>query len=375
MEPIESQAPQPPAEALCAAMETLIARGLTTASGGNLSVREADEKIWLTPTGVDKAVLKPNDMVSVLPNGEQQGAHQPSIESDFHRAIYRAGKQAGAVVHAHSPSLMAFAACGRCPDLSLQPKALHSCGHPVLIPFSVPGSDELAASVGKAMRSGAQSMLLDKHAALTWGQTIAEAMHKFEVFERAAEAELLALSFGRALQARSQPSALPDWSEGAGNPWIDRAVKSGILRKGEGFWLERSPHPKTLTSPSALMSAVHSAFAAHPDFQVAVLIDPPAITALDLCGLQLNGALLTESFFFLREVSTAATPSPECPLSWWPGQGLLMMAEHRELMYHRLEVAAVTARSQRASVALAPKAGLQHTMIQAMNLSFDMEGA
>jgi L-fuculose-phosphate aldolase len=36
-------------------------RGLTTITGGNISVRDDTERIWITPAGVDKAIDELND--------------------------------------------------------------------------------------------------------------------------------------------------------------------------------------------------------------------------------------------------------------------------------------------------------------------------
>ena len=61
--------------------------GMTTLSGGNLSIRDEDDNIWITPAGVDKGNLTLKDIISVQPDGTKLGPHSPSSELPFHRAI------------------------------------------------------------------------------------------------------------------------------------------------------------------------------------------------------------------------------------------------------------------------------------------------
>ena len=42
---------------------------MTTTSGGNLSIIDENGDMWITPTGVDKWTLTPNDIVCVRADG------------------------------------------------------------------------------------------------------------------------------------------------------------------------------------------------------------------------------------------------------------------------------------------------------------------
>src|ERR1035437_10611927 len=78
--------------------------GMTTTSGGNLSMLDDDGSIWITPKGVDKGSLLPADIVRVLPCGNVDGIHDPSSELPFHIAIYKARPDIKAVLHADRKS-------------------------------------------------------------------------------------------------------------------------------------------------------------------------------------------------------------------------------------------------------------------------------
>ena len=71
---------------------TLVNEGLTTGSGGNLSVRSDDSKsFFITPSGMAYDVLKKSDLVHMDPEGNLLGGtRKPSSEWPMHAAIYRA---------------------------------------------------------------------------------------------------------------------------------------------------------------------------------------------------------------------------------------------------------------------------------------------
>lgn len=48
-----------PADQLVMFMERIYQNGLTTTSGGNLSIMDDNGDIWITPSGIDKGSLTP----------------------------------------------------------------------------------------------------------------------------------------------------------------------------------------------------------------------------------------------------------------------------------------------------------------------------
>ena len=58
-----------PADQLVIMMERIYQYGMTTTSGGNLSIRTPEGDIWITPGSIDKGNLRREDMVHVLPVG------------------------------------------------------------------------------------------------------------------------------------------------------------------------------------------------------------------------------------------------------------------------------------------------------------------
>ena len=86
------------------------ASGINRGSAGNVSVR-CDGGFLITPTGMAYDSCAAADMVKVGADGTAAAAtsRKPSSEWRFHRDIYAARPEAGAVVHTHSPFAAALA--------------------------------------------------------------------------------------------------------------------------------------------------------------------------------------------------------------------------------------------------------------------------
>ena len=108
-----------PADQLVMIMRRIYTGGMTTTSGGNLSVLDQNGDIWITPSGVDKGTLTRGDMCCVKPNGTIVGQHKPSVELPFHASIYTSRPDLRAVLHAHPTHLVAFSVVRKLPDLDL----------------------------------------------------------------------------------------------------------------------------------------------------------------------------------------------------------------------------------------------------------------
>lgn len=82
----------------------MIARSLTTGSGGNLSIFVRSKKrIVITPSGISYTAMTADDMVVCDPEGQVvKGRLRPSSEIGFHLALYRHRRDVSAVVHTHS---------------------------------------------------------------------------------------------------------------------------------------------------------------------------------------------------------------------------------------------------------------------------------
>ena len=85
---------------------------LNRISSGNVSARFGGGFL-VTPSGVPSAEVRPEQVVFVEMDGTWQGNLRPSSEWRFHRDLYAARPEVGAVVHVHSPFAVSMACLRR----------------------------------------------------------------------------------------------------------------------------------------------------------------------------------------------------------------------------------------------------------------------
>lgn len=172
-----------PRDELLVTMGRIYQYRMTTTSGGNLSIREDNGDIWITPTRVDKGTLRREDIVLVKKNGKVEGLHPPSSELPLHQAIYRARPDLRGLVHAHPVALVAFSAIHAVPNTQLFPKAKSVCGEVLFAPYELPSSDELGTTVAGKFGEGRDCAILENHGVVTGGTNLGDAFQKFETLE------------------------------------------------------------------------------------------------------------------------------------------------------------------------------------------------
>jgi len=177
----------------------LLDDGLAVGSAGNMSVRVGDV-VAITPSGIGYADMRPADVCLVTPAGTEftDGAGRtnqetPSTETPMHLAIY-AATGAKAVVHTHSPEVIALSASrDELPAIHYQITGL---GGPVRVaPYVRFGSAGLAAAAVQAL-DGRQAVILRNHGAVTYGRDLAQAYDRAVLLEWLARTYRLALSYG-----------------------------------------------------------------------------------------------------------------------------------------------------------------------------------
>ncbi len=169
---------------------------MTTTSGGNLSIKDEQGAIWITPARVDKGNLRREDIICVRADGTIEGPHKPSSEYPFHAAIYKARPDIKAIVHAHPVALVSFSICRQIPNTSLFRQAAHVCGKVDFAPYEMPGSQALGDNIAKVFTKGADCVILENHGVVTGGTTLLDAFQRFETLEFTAKTLIKAHALG-----------------------------------------------------------------------------------------------------------------------------------------------------------------------------------
>lgn len=185
-----------PADQIVMFMQRVYDKKLTSMSGGNLSVRDNEGNIWITPASIDKGSLTRRDIICVRPNGDCEGPHAPSSELPFHRSVYKLRPDLNAVLHAHPPALVAFSVVRRLPELNLTPTVRYMCKNIKMAAYAIPGSQALSAEVGKVFEQGCNIALLENHGVCVGAADMLTAFQQFETLNYAAELEALATRLG-----------------------------------------------------------------------------------------------------------------------------------------------------------------------------------
>ena len=99
-------------EAVLAAAKEMLHRGLTEGTAGNISARQEDGTIVVTPTSVDYDLMEVDDLVVLDPEGnvvQAKEGRKPTSEKYLHLACLKAFDDIGSVVHSHSIHATMFA--------------------------------------------------------------------------------------------------------------------------------------------------------------------------------------------------------------------------------------------------------------------------
>jgi L-fuculose-phosphate aldolase len=163
--------------------------GLVTGTSGNVSARTPEGDVLVTPSGLDYALLEPEDVVLVDPEGRVlEGPLEPSSEMPMHAGIYRSKPQVGGIVHTHARFSTTLACLGwEIPPIHYMLAALSSEGRVPLAPYATYGTEELARYAANALEDSHHACLLRNHGTIAVGGTASDAYSRTEILEEMAE--------------------------------------------------------------------------------------------------------------------------------------------------------------------------------------------
>lgn len=184
---------------VCDACRRLHQRNLLAAADGNISLRLSEGRLAMTPSGVNKSTLRPEDMAFLSLDGTIHSG-TPSSERAMHLAVYRRCPQARVVVHAHPPTAIAWTLAR--PDLAelpsdALPEVILAAGRIPIVPYARPGTEAMGSAL-EPFLPGHRLLLLARHGALAWGESLEEAVNGIERVEHSALILKTALELGGA---------------------------------------------------------------------------------------------------------------------------------------------------------------------------------
>lgn len=188
---------QHPREQIVKIISRIYKNGMTTTSGGNISILDENGDMWVTPSAIDKGTLTEKDIVCVKSDGTIKGHHKPSSEYPFHKAIYDVRPDIKAVIHAHPPALVSFSIVRAIPDTNIIPQAKQTCGPIGYAPYDLPGSTELGDVIAKQFEgTKIKAIIMENHGTVLGGSDLMDAYERFETLEFCARTIINAKAVG-----------------------------------------------------------------------------------------------------------------------------------------------------------------------------------
>ena len=378
---------------------------LTTTSGGNISIKDGEGNIWVTPSAIDKGTLQRKDIVRVKPDGSIHGHYKPSSEFPFHKAIYEARPDIKAVIHAHPPALVSFSIVRRLPNMNIIPQAKHICGPIGYATYAIPGGEELGQKIADEFNKGFNAVIMENHGTVVGGTDLKDAYVRFETLEFSARTIINASTIGSPSylndkQIDAFESQLPeellelesvrhDENELSIRRHISTLVRRSCAQglmissygtvsmrwKGDDFLITPRNVPRWEIGledivqivggrreagklPSRAVKVHQQIYRQNPHVNSIILTQPQHIMAYGVSGNKLDVRTIPESWIFLQDIpmvnfgeqfdgaeKLARMFTPETPAVIIKNDSIIVTGDKLLQTFDRLEVAEFSARS------------------------------
>ncbi len=339
-----------PREQITKVISRIYKNGMTTTSGGNISILDENGDIWVTPSAIDKGTLTEKDIICVKKDGTIKGHHKPSSEFPFHKAIYEVRPDIKAVIHAHPPALVSYSIVRDIPNTNIIPQAKEICGAIGYAPYELPGSEELGQEIA-AQFKGSENMavIMENHGTVLGGADMMDAYTRFETLEFCARTIINAKAIGEPVyltdaQIKEFEDQIPygiDHNEEVTYPPEERSIRQKIcnivrracdqglmissygtvsVRWKDNDFLITPPDvarwdimPEDIVqikggkaeagkTPSRSVSLHQKIYEMNPHINSIILTQPPHLMAFGTTGVKFDVRTIPESWIFLQDV-------------------------------------------------------------------------
>lgn len=382
-----------PKEQLVAIMKRIYAQGMTTTSGGNLSIKDENGNVYITPGGTDKGSMTAEDIVCIRADGTMEGKHKPSSEYPFHMKIYETRSDIRAILHAHPPAMVAYSIVRKIPDISAFPELKACIGSVGMAEYGLTGSEELGEKIAKVFAEGCNVAELENHGLVVGSTDIESAYQVFEAMDFSARIGIGASRLGGAKNENPSGKGLTDENmekpkdPPAEIPQEDRAVceklcemvrrawHQKLLYAGLGVFSVRAESgtiyyiPQGTDQSAAGVSDVRKLeqtgdglhakiYRTHPGIGSVVTAFPPELMAFAVTGTKFSSRIIPEIYMVMQDVVSlpqaqyagkpeeiAAVFDGRTSVAVLEGGGVIVTAPSLLKAYDRLEVAEYSARA------------------------------
>lgn len=177
----------------------LYQKGYIVATDGNISVRLSPDRLLVTPSGLHKGFMEPQDLVITDMDGrvvETRAGLKPTSEMPMHLEVYRQRTDVNSVVHAHLPIAVALSIAGIPLDQPYLPEAILTLGPAPTTEYATPSSLENVTAI-KDLIAEHNAIILRRHGVITVGADPFDAFMRMESVEHKAHIIFMLQLLGR----------------------------------------------------------------------------------------------------------------------------------------------------------------------------------
>jgi L-fuculose-phosphate aldolase len=176
-------------EAVLAAAKDMLRRNLVEGTAGNISARQEDGTIVITPSSVDYAQMTLEDLVVIDLDGaplQAMAGRSPSSEKMLHLACYKAFDDIGSVIHSHPVYATMFAITHQDIPSCIDEFSIYVGGQVRCTKYAASGTPDVGAEAVEALQ-GRSAALIANHGMVAVGPNPDKALHVTALVERSAQ--------------------------------------------------------------------------------------------------------------------------------------------------------------------------------------------
>lgn len=166
----------------------MLEENLVQGTWGNISIRLDENRMLVTPSGLDYVSLKPEDLPIVDINTlEWTGPKKPTSERKIHAAILRDRPEINVVLHSHPTQCAIMASTRQTLPVVSEKMAKYVGGDAKCAKYGLAGTKKLTENTVEAMK-GRNACLLANHGMFACGATLEDAFEACRAMEEGSQA-------------------------------------------------------------------------------------------------------------------------------------------------------------------------------------------
>ena len=178
---------------ICRIVRRSCDQGLMISTYGTVSVRWRGNEFLITPPGVPRWDIEPENIVQVK-NGMVEAGKIPSRSVAMHQAIYQSNPHIDSIILTQSPALMGFCTSGVKFDVRTIPESWIQLQDVPIVPFGLQYEDPMAIP---EMTKKHPCLLLANDSVLITGKKLIDTFDHLEVAEFSAKSLIMAAPIGK----------------------------------------------------------------------------------------------------------------------------------------------------------------------------------